>query len=352
MLKIDFYESGVGETIILTFPDGGLGIVDAHPSRGSLRPDIRQLIGSQTVHFVCLTHPHRDHGLDLVSVLETNTNVKEFWHTVDDVSVTLFLQQEVTNYPNYPSECREAVVRMKRKWADFLVDIYGAVVENNITIKHIRDDIRPITICDVEIYVLSPSQSVNQRFTQKYGKRLSGEDAELPNPNLLSAILAVKYGECVILLGGDALKENWASASRLFRELDLPKAQILKVPHHGSADALLTTKKRHQKNYIDLCSDISNNSHSVLFAGDTRHPSPKVFKNLIARTKTVCVSNGLKNARPYNPLTLSIPGAKAVALPPVCNPVVSFEISHSGDIVRKKGDCHDECHAIKYANSN
>ena len=40
MLKVDFYESGQGETIILEFPDGGLGLVDAHPSRSRARPEI------------------------------------------------------------------------------------------------------------------------------------------------------------------------------------------------------------------------------------------------------------------------------------------------------------------------
>jgi hypothetical protein len=30
MLKIDFYESGIGDTTVITFPDGGVGVVDAN----------------------------------------------------------------------------------------------------------------------------------------------------------------------------------------------------------------------------------------------------------------------------------------------------------------------------------
>ena len=63
MLQIDFYESGDGETILLTFPNGGMGIVDA--IRLPLLPTrLLDLIRGRTVHFVCLTHPHRDHGMD------------------------------------------------------------------------------------------------------------------------------------------------------------------------------------------------------------------------------------------------------------------------------------------------
>jgi len=114
MLKIDFYESGDGETILLTFPSGGMGIVDAHPSPTATRPAILDLIRGRTVHFVCLTHPHQDHGVDLIPVLEQHPDVLAFWHTVSDVDVTVFLQQEAMNYPNYPSACREAVERRKR----------------------------------------------------------------------------------------------------------------------------------------------------------------------------------------------------------------------------------------------
>jgi len=78
MLKLDFYESGEGETIVLTFPSGGLGIVDAHPSSSTSRQEILQITRGKTIHFVCLTHPHKDHGADLIPILEQHPDIKAF----------------------------------------------------------------------------------------------------------------------------------------------------------------------------------------------------------------------------------------------------------------------------------
>jgi hypothetical protein len=74
----------------------------------------------------------------------------------------------------------------------------------------------------------------------------------VPNPNLLSAVLAIRFGQGVILLGGDALKKNWDKALRITDERLLPKAQILKVPHHGARNALNLNKSG--VSYLDVCS--------------------------------------------------------------------------------------------------
>lgn len=347
MLKIDFYESGDGETIVLTFPGGGIGIVDAHPSLPGTRPDILDLIRGKTVHFVCLTHPHRDHGVDLIRVLENRPDINAFWHTVSDVCVTVFLQQDAMNYSNYPSACREAVERMKRGWAEFLVDLYGAVAENKIPRHQLRNDLRPEVIDKVKIHVLGPDEKMAQRFVQAQNTRLSSDfKTELPDPNLLSAILALEYGGVVVLLGADALKENWRSATRLFFELKLPKAAILKVPHHGASNALQMNPRRHEHSYLDICSRTPR-AKSVLFAGDAKHPDSNVFQRLVEHTDVTCVSNGLRHGiAGANPLNISIPGARAASLPSVCNTVVSFTITDTGIVTQTSGVCGRNCVAM------
>lgn len=347
MLKIDFHESGTGETILLTFPSGGMGVIDAHPSQLANRPDILNLIGDRPLHFVCLTHPHRDHGADLIPLLQKHLSVKQFWYTVDDVQFTVFLQQEAMNYPNYPSACREAVVRMKKGWANFLVDLYGTVAERGIPHHRLRSDERPLLIDDVEISVLSPDEAISEIFVKEHNRRLRDFKARQPNINLLSAILAVKYAGVVVLLGADAVKENWRSATRLYREYKLPKALIIKVPHHGAKDALQVQRGRHEHNYLDLCSR-DPRCASVLFAGDARHPDQTVFNHLVRHTETMCVSNGLKAGnQSANPLKIGIPGARAAALPAVCNPIVSFTISPEGQVNRTAGECNKPCPAYR-----
>lgn len=348
MLKIDFYESGDGETIVLTFPSGGIGIVDAHPSPSKSRPEILDLIHSRQVHFVCLTHPHRDHGADLIPVLEQHLNIEAFWHTVSDVDVTVFLQQEAMNYPSYPSDCRGALERMKRGWAEFLVDLYGAVAARPAIQRHqLRSDLRPVTVDKVEIQFLGPDECMAQRFVAAHQKRLTDIQTKLPDPNLLSAILAVKYGGVMVLLGADALQENWRFATRLHHQYGLPKARILKVPHHGASNALQVQCSGHEHNYLDICSH-DPRAKSVLFAGDAKHPEQTVFKHLTQRTDVVCLSNGLRDGMPgRNPLGINLPGARAVTLPPVCNPVVSFTIAADGTVTQTAGKCDNNCAACQ-----
>jgi hypothetical protein len=349
MLKIDFYESGDGETIILTFPNGGMGIVDAHPSSFPGRPNILELIRGRTLHFVCLTHPHRDHGADLVPILENHPEIQAFWHTVSDVAVVAFTQQEAMNYPNYPGPSREAVVRLKKGWAEFVYDLYGAIAEKKIRWHQLRSDLRTETIDGVNITVLSPDEAIKDRFVKAYRKRLEKFNAELPDANLLSAVLALEYSGTVVLLGADALKENWRSATRLYFERELPKAMVFKVPHHGASNALQVNPARHEHNYLDICS-CQPPAKSVLFAGDAKHPDPDLFRRLRARTDVTCISNGLRDgSRRANPLNIHIPGARAVSLPPVCNMVVSFSIDADGTLCQTAGTCTKECSAVRAA---
>ena len=90
MLRADFYESAEGETIILTFPDGGLGVIDAHPSPRAQRPNIEDLVRGKHVHFVCLTHPHADHGIDLHRVFGVAASVGAYWHTLSDIQAVMY----------------------------------------------------------------------------------------------------------------------------------------------------------------------------------------------------------------------------------------------------------------------
>ncbi len=128
-LRFDFYESGIGETIIITFPQGDLGLVDAHPSQNSLRPEILKLIEGKRLRFVCLTHPHADHGVDLLAVLQRHAHIDAFWHTVFDLPAFIY---GIEQFVNFPSAVREHAAKMNQDWGAFLFDIYAAVIERKI----------------------------------------------------------------------------------------------------------------------------------------------------------------------------------------------------------------------------
>ena len=337
-LRIDFYESGIGDTIIVTFPSGGLGLVDAHPSPHTHRPEIRQRVSGRKLHFVCLTHPHADHGVDLIPVLERHPQIGAFWSTIFEVPAFIFGVEQTANFP---SPVRRFAAKMNQDWGEFLVDILSAVIDRKIPRHLLRSDLREQVIDGVEIFCLGPDESLQNSFFDAYKKKLSDPAVEVPDPNSISAILALRFGQSVVLLGADALKRNWESAVRQHRKLGLPKARVLKVPHHGARNAF--NLKRDSVNYLDICSHAPK-ATAVLLAGDAKHPDRDVYARLRERTDVVCLSNGTRAPLAgINPLRLQIPGARAVRRAPVCNPVVSIELDRDGNVAVVAGVGCDAC---------
>ena len=337
-LRIDFYESGIGDTIVVTFPSGGVGIVDAHPSQNAHRPDVRQLVEGRRLHFVCLTHPHADHGVDLIPILKEHPQVAEFWHTIHDVPALIYgIEQTVS----FPSPVREYASRMNQDWGKFLHDLLEAVAERKIPRHLLRSDQRERVIDDVEIHCLSPDETIQNTFFDAYKKKLTNPEIEVPDPNSLSAILALKFGQNVVLLGADALKKNWEGAVKQHRKLSLPKARVLKVPHHGARNSL--GMQRDAVNYLDICSHAPK-ATAVLFAGDSKHPDRDVYARLRDRTELICLSNGTRSPSTNdNPLRLQIPGARVARPAPVCNPVISIEVERDGSVAVLAGVGCDGC---------
>lgn len=333
----------MGETIIITFPSGGLGIVDAHPSKFSHRPDILQLVENKGLHFVCLTHPHKDHGLDLVKVLENHQVIDSFWHTIFEVPLFIYT---VTQTVNFPSEVQEYASKMNQDWGDFFVDILNAVAQRDITSHGLRSDLAVEVIDGVEIHCLSPDESEQNSFSKAYRNKLQNLKIELPDPNLLSAVLALRFGNSVVLLGADALKRNWESALKLYHKRELPKARIIKIPHHGARNAI--DLGHNAKTYLDVCSQ-QPKAKAVIFAGDAKHPDDDVFKKIQTRSDAICLSNGRKqNFASNNPLNLQLPGSTYINPAIVCNPVVSFELDTDGNVSLIAGqDCKTACLASK-----
>jgi len=329
-LKIDFYESADGETIILEFPDGGIGVVDAHPSAQNSRPPILALVAKRKIHFVCLTHPHADHGIDLIPIFQQQKAIAEFWQT--SPSVSSFIYHCATERPNYPSPVRSFVNQLADGWAEFLLDLYSSL--GAIPVRQLHSRVQPETIAGVQIYFLAPEEQAANKFVQTYKTRASKRIKALPTPNLLSAILGIEYGGTLVILGADALKRTWADAMKAHARNRLPRALVLKVPHHGAANALELRSR--SKNYLDLCA--KQGAVSVLFAGDSKHPHPGVFQELRSRTQLICLSNGFKGAHgPPNPLQLNIPGARAVRASYMCQPQITIEVSASGTMAVTRG---------------
>lgn len=326
-LKIDFYESGIGDTTIVTFPSGGIAIVDAHPSQHDHRPDIRKIAEGRTIHFVCLTHPHADHGADLIPLLEEHPAVGEFWSTLHDVPSLLYGIQEMRNFP---SPVKEFASQLNHVWANFFLDLLGAVAKRKIPRHLLRSDQRKKTIDGVDIHCIAPDESIQNSYFDSYRESLKDSNKKFPDPNSLSAVLVLRFGESVVLLGADALRKNWDSAVINYRGRNLPNAHVLKVPHHGAKNTF--NFGHNAQTYLDLCLP-NKQSKAVLFAGDSKHPAVDVYSKVCEYSELYCLSNGTRRqVGDSNPLRIGILGAQAVRTVPTCNPAVSFELDRNGNV--------------------
>jgi hypothetical protein len=232
---------------------------------------------------------------------------------------------------------------MNQDWAEFFFDLFGAVVKRNIPRHCLRGDLLPQSIDGVEVHCVGPDEAIQNSYFSAYRAKLSNPHIKVPDPNSVSAILALKLGQAVVLLGADALKANWITAVTNYRKRSLAKACLLKVPHHGARNSFDLQNKA--VTYLDICSH-NPKAKAVLFSGDSKHPDHSVYEKLQNRTTVACLSNGSKTRQPApNPLRLQMPNARAVVAAPVCNPVVSFEINEDANVTMLAGLTCQACNS-------
>jgi hypothetical protein len=217
-------------------------------------------------------------------------------------------------------------------WANFLLDIWGAVTKRNLLVHQIRAGEEPCNYDGVEVHALAPEEEMQEHFRRFWLEKAGDPTVEKPDPNLLSAVLALRWGDSVVLLGADALRRNWPAAINRYRKLKLPKAVVLKVPHHGAGNSLDLSGQSREPNYFDICLHTDSRCKSVLFAGDAKHPNPKVYERLRSRTDVHCVINGIRGAHGGVDLGIELEGARPVQSVDPCQPVVSFEVHQSGQV--------------------
>jgi beta-lactamase superfamily II metal-dependent hydrolase len=312
-LRVTFYESGIGETILIDFPNEKVGVIDAYPPGRSGRSDILDIIGDREVEFVCLTHPHEDHGKDLVKIIEA-LNVKEFWHSLSPVNLFVYqLEQHIT----FPSHLQHVSTSISQAWAEFMLELLSSVARKGITERSINESHKPIDIGSVRIHFLAPSENFINLEHQRLGNALSQSSCQPFDPNDFSLVIAIEYGSSVVVLGSDAKRKSWRVAVESFAKAKIPKAAGLKIPHHGALNAF-DLKSAHQDpspvNCWRLCRE---RFHAVLFAGTIMHPHQRVLEALREREVQLHSLFHLdeSNGDP-NPLGIRLTGSRVVRRTP------------------------------------
>lgn len=193
--RLDVLDVGQGDSIVLRTPAGGSVLIDAGPARpggydaGASRvaPALRRL-GVRSLDAVLLTHPHADHSGGIPAIIR------------DFGPGRLFLAR---------GESQGAAA-----------GLVSAAIASGVRVIEIEDGDRLVLGRGMFARVLGPD-----------GGSQASED-----PNARSIVLRVRYGRSSWLLTGDMDARNQKRLTD--RDATLLRADLLKVPHHGSVRSL------------------------------------------------------------------------------------------------------------------
>jgi len=279
--------------------------------------------------FVCLTHPHKDHGDDLLPLLKS-AKISQFWHSLPDIEPFVYFVTQGTTFRSHVSQLAK---RARVERAHFVLDVWTMVKCRKIECLSYDASRESVEVGGVTIHFLAPDRGVLTRETERLHTCLKeSEPATPPDPNVFSLILAIEYAGKVVLLGADGLRAAWKTAHTKWRKKKLPAALVLKVPHHGAKNAFdLRPANQQRLDCLDLC---SKRPEAIIFAGDFAHPDPRVHASLKEKTNLHSFFDLDEMPPNSNPLGLHTPGARVVhnGIRPQIHCKIVCEIKSSGDV--------------------
>ncbi len=185
-LHIQLLDVGQGDAMILHQPDGCTVLIDAGPLiSGHLATGHLLELGVDSLDLVIVTHPHLDHFGGLFDVLP-RIKAKRMYDNG--------LSNEKWEYFDDYRTLREA-------------QSYGVAARGT-----------KIQCAGIEIEVLHPGQNPNP------------ED----NINSTSLAMMIRFGDFRLLHMGDLAGDGEAE---FLETVDVPEADVIKIAHHGAADA-------------------------------------------------------------------------------------------------------------------
>jgi competence protein ComEC len=216
-LRVTFLDVGQGDATLLQVPRGSM-LVDQGPPEADVAKQLARL-GVHQLSLMVLTHPQRDHVGGAADVLRSTR-------------VRIVLDPRLA--ASAPEE-RAAIAEATSRGVPVITARPGLEYR----------------IGGLRVRVLWPD-----------GPGVPSED-----PNLRAVVCLVSYGETDVVLGADA-------ESQVLLPLRLPPVEILKVSHHGSADAQLPALLEVLKPRVAVISVGEGNTYG--------HPTPETLAALVA----------------------------------------------------------------------
>ena len=318
-LKVHVLDVGHGDSLIVEFPNRqSFGIIDCHrhaPShRGfgyeydSAEPKaltyFRKLLEEGVephVDFACLTHPHIDHYrgyADLIQRLGAlNIPIGEFW----DFGASSRKADALFAAAQHPEEQEKADELHKLIQQKFRLTSSGSWYR-------VVSAPSPAFWSDhgVVVDVLAPTATLLEQYWaylalgEEEAKQKFARDHEYAaDDNTASAAFLVKYGQCRIVLGGDATNLSWHLALRDQSRCHA-SCHAIKVSHHGS----LHGNFPHKVNYTGRLSGLLPDAKAALW--------PLITPGGV--TLTAVISGGYRAALPHKETVDSLDYVRADVL--------------------------------------
>lgn len=223
-LIVRFLDVGQGDAIFITLPGGSSMLVDAGTkAAGDGVVSTIEALGVKKIDYVVFTHPHEDHIGGAVAVLKA-----------------FDIGQIVMPRTSHTTQTYE--------------NLLDAIAAKALTVTEAKAGKVIIDGENLKTWLISPGKTFQEL-------------------NDMSAVLALKYGDRTFIFEGDAGEEAEA-AMTLSSSVQLPKADVLKVAHHGSASSST-------KSFVEIVSP----SIAVISVGagnDYGHPTRDAIDRLVA----------------------------------------------------------------------
>jgi beta-lactamase superfamily II metal-dependent hydrolase len=233
MLRLHVFDVGHGDAILIEFPNGAWGVVDCKddgfPDRPSSLLRFLQDRNVGRLAFVCLTHPHVDHFSGLPEILEHyGDNIEELWcFRIDSQHWRKFLAVQ-ENAATTSSRRREF-----EQLRTIFEHLARRVKRNEVRLLDANQHLPALG--GVEIDCLAPYPKELSSYQTSLARWTEHPDEYRGDENRLSAVLRLRYGQCVVLLGSDATSSSWVDITREKRKRDESlNSNLVKVSHHGS----------------------------------------------------------------------------------------------------------------------
>jgi beta-lactamase superfamily II metal-dependent hydrolase len=278
-VRVTVFYVGDGDSILIRFPDGQLGLVDSNTTSWASIPPALKVIqqSGNKLAFLCMTHPHADHYRGMRQILNSpDIEIGEFWHTMPDVSV---VAKHALKSPATWGPYQELSRKIDEDYKDLARILEAASKRAKIKSllpRRIGDFAHVRTIGGVEIWSLAPSAQATHDYTARLANALAtNQKLKQDTANAISAVLLLRFGGQSILLGGDATTQSWLTVlerSHELEKLDLIRSSTLKVAHHGAKNSLCAGLLEALR--------ASDPDVAIISAGSRLHPSPETVAAL------------------------------------------------------------------------